>query len=120
MIEASPLETLLLSFAKGSPRRGPGVIRKLSTSNWRPRGWARYVAWLLLKSLSPPVTMHPSASSLTPIEALTLATMRDHVVALAAKQGIAAVDCDTEVEERLARTAAATVLDISAICDDAM
>ena len=64
--------------------------------------------------------MHPSASSLTPIEALTLATMRDHVVALAAKQGIAAVDCDTEVEERLARAAAATVLDISAICDDAM
>ena len=32
-IKASPLRTLLSSFAKGSPWRGPGVIRGLSTNN---------------------------------------------------------------------------------------
>ena len=69
--------------------------------------------------LSRPVAMHPSARSLTRIEELALATVCNHAVALATKLGIASVDHDTEVEDRLTRASAATVLDISAMCDGA-
>ena len=66
--------------------------------------------------LSCPVTKRLSACSLTHIEELAPATVRDHAVALAAKLEIAALDRDTWVEERFARAAAAAVLDISAMC----
>ena len=77
----------------------------------------RLVAAQVLSCL---VITHLSASSLTRLKELALATVRYHVVALAAKLGIAAVDRDAEVEERIARAAAATVLNISAMRDGAM
>ena len=67
--------------------------------------------------LSRPAVKHPSPRSFTHIEELAFATGRTHDVTMAAELGIAVLDHNIVLEERLAHDAVATVLDISGLSD---
>ena len=110
---ASLLGILLLSFTKGSPRQSLRVFREQLAG----KGMGKVCRLVAVQVFIHPAAKHPTAHSLRRIEELALATVSDQDVALANKLGIAAVDHDCKVEDRLARVASVSVFDISDMFD---
>ena len=86
-------------------------------TSWPVRGWAKSGGWLPLRSS---VGLLPSIQVLAASHTLRnwlFATVRTHDVTMAAELGIAVLDHNIVLEERLAHDAVATVLDISGLSD---